>query len=364
MNKEIISDKQATILIITYLIGITTIMVSAKDAKQDFWLAIILALFAALIFILICARLHVLFPGKDLFDILQICFGRFVGKGLGIMFIGHVFLNAAASISNVGQFITSVSLERTPVSIVFIFMIILCIGSIKAGLEVISRASEIFFFIFIVLIGMTTILLIPEMDIHRIQPVLSNGIGPVLKGAFGMFVFPLSSTIVFTAIYTKFERKHSPYYVYTKGLLAATAIIAIISLTDVLVLGVNSVGSLYFPSYAATARINIGNILQRMEVLAGIVFILGSFVRISIMLLSVCRGIAKIFEYTNYRFVVTPTLLLQLNLSYLIFGSIMESYELQKIWPLYTLPFYVILPIMVWIAAEIKNRGEKNEIEA
>lgn len=81
-------------------------------------------------------------------------------------------------------------------------------------------------------------------------------------------------------------------------------IIFVTSITNVLVLGVNYAESLYHPSYTTVARVNMGNKLQIMEDIVAIIFILGGVVKLSIFLLSSCKGLTKVFEYNDYRFLV------------------------------------------------------------
>ncbi|WP_134119007.1 GerAB/ArcD/ProY family transporter [Orenia marismortui] len=63
------------------------------------------------------------------------------------------------------------------------------------------------------------------------------------------------------------------------GLLIGAGILLISSLTDVLVLGVVRTARVYFPTYLAVARLNIGNFLQRLEITVSIVFLLSGFVK-------------------------------------------------------------------------------------
>ncbi|HYE11095.1 MAG TPA: GerAB/ArcD/ProY family transporter, partial [Patescibacteria group bacterium] len=124
--------------------------------------------------------------------------------------------------------------------------------------------------------------------------------------------------------------------------------------------GSDTLGSVYFPSYTAISRVNIGNFLQRLEVAVAIVFILSGFIKISICLLAATKGITKLFGFKDYRALVTPVGLLMVNLAYLVYGSIMEMFEwADDIWPYYAFPFQVLLPLIILIAVEIKSRMQK-----
>ncbi|QZY56913.1 GerAB/ArcD/ProY family transporter [Crassaminicella profunda] len=96
----------------------------------------------SLCIILIYARLHYLFPGKDLFDIIEICFGNCIGKAIIILFTCFVFEDNAETLRNYSQFVNTVALVKTPLLIIWIATIILCVWIVKEGIEVIGRWSS------------------------------------------------------------------------------------------------------------------------------------------------------------------------------------------------------------------------------
>lgn len=356
MKKEVVSDKQGIFLTVLAIIGTSVIIVMGLDAKKDLWLANIVSIFMALPIIIIYARLHYIFAGKDLFDILDICFGKFIGKGISILYIWFAFHIGALIINDFGTFITSVSLSETPEIILTLLIVILGIWVVKEGVELIGRWSEFFTPFIIIFIFTIILLLIPNMNIHNIRPVLSNGIKPVIKGSFYSFAFPFAETVLLTMFFKNFQSKKSPYKVYIVGLLIGGFILITINLTNILVLGIDSSLSFYYPSHSIAARINIGDFFQRIEILSAIVFILGGFIKMSICLLSVSKGIAKTFSFTDYRFIVVPMALLMHNLSSFIYDSTMEVIEFASTTsPYYKFPFQVILPIIILIFAEIKK---------
>ncbi|CAH2213456.1 GerAB/ArcD/ProY family transporter [Tepidibacter aestuarii] len=355
MNKEVISDKQCIHVIIMNMIGIETILTSGIVAKQDLWIAILLSLFTALLIILIYARIHHIFLGNDLFDILEICFGKYIGKGICILFFLHFLLGSSAIVYTISEFIIVVSLPETPKIFVMIIIMIICVWSVKAGIEVIGRTSEIFLTPIVGLIFVTILLLVPKMDINNIRPTLYRGIKPIVEGVLSITTIQFLAPMLML-IFSNFESRKSPYKVYISGLLCGGVIIFATSVTNVLVLGVNHAESLYYPSYVTVSRVDIGNVLQRMEAVAAIVFILGGVVKLSIYLLATCKGFAKICKCENYRFLVTPVALFILNQSYSFFDSTMEYLEIAKIWGYYAFLFQVILPIIIWTTAEIKKK--------
>lgn len=360
MNKEVISIKQGIFIIILFLTGSTSIFVTGLDAKKDSWLAIILAFFMVLPMILIFARLHALFPCKDLFGIIRICFGKFIGNIIIIIFTLYFFYWTSDVLNNYGFFIWTNSLTDTPKIIIVISFGFFCIWSIKEGIEVLGRSAAFLVIISIASILIAVLLLIPEMNFNNIRPVFHDGAKPVLKGAYSVFTQPFVQTIAFTAAFTNLKGKKSSYKVYFIGLLIGGILTLMVSVTNILVVGAKNATNMYYPSYVSVSRINIYGFLQRLEVIIALVFILGGFIKISILLLCTCKGITRIFDYKDYRFIIIPISLLIINVAYFQYDNVQHYFTFNsEIWASYFLPFHIILPIIIWIVAEIKNKKNK-----
>lgn len=361
MRKEVISDRQGICTIILFIIGSSSVFTMGLEAKQDLWLAIILGLAFALPFAILNARLHYLFPNKNLFDIVEICFGKLLGKLIILFFISYTFYWAPDVATNYGEFIRTVSFPTIPKIVPMGFIIILCSFAIRQGIELLGRYSELVFKIPVLILIASTIFLIPRMHITNLQPYLSNGFKPIFTAAFGLLSFPFGQLAAsFTIAFSSFKYKYSPYKVYLYGLIIGALLLLISSLNNILVLGVNAASLYQYPSYITATKIHI-NLLERVEALVAITFIFGGFVKISILMLCTCKGIAKIFEINDYRFIVLPITLLTINIAYFQYESILHYSDFTtNIWPYYVLPYQTLLPIPIWILAEIKSRKLRN----
>lgn len=357
LNKETISDKHGISLVILFLSGTSSILEYGLQAKNDVWLAIMLSTLLGLVMAISFSYLHSLFPGKDFYDIVRTYLGKLTGNIIIALYIWYIYHSASIVVRNAGQFINIVILNETPLIIILVSIVILCIWSVKKGIELIGGMADFFILPFTFFIIITILLLITSMDINNLRPFLYNGIKPVTRAAFLTFSFPFGEIVTFSMVFSSFKNKKSPYKVYIIGTLIGGAIIMATSLMGILVLGSDTALSFYYPSYIAISRINIGGFLQRLEIIAAVIFMLGAFVKISIYLLACCRGISTLFNCPDYRFIATPVGLLIINLSYFIYGSIMEFLEWDlEIWPYYSLLFQAILPIIILASAIIRKK--------
>lgn len=359
MNKEVVSNVQGIALIILFMIGPSTVSLSGVEAEKDIWLAVILAMIMAIPMMFIFSKLHITFPNKDLFDIIEICFGKFIGKLIIISFTWHLIVTITTTFRNYGEFTTIVSLFKTPKIIPMLGFGSLCAYVTKNGIEVLGRWGAFFIQIVIFFTLILILLLIPNMNINNVRPVLDKGIKPVLEGTIKLYSFPFSQLVVFSTIFSSFKRKASPYRVYFLGMLIGGVIILITFLCVLLTVGVNDISSMLYPTYSAISRINIME-LQRIEILSATLFSLGFFVKISVHLLAICIGISKLFRIADYRFIVVPITLLLVNLSYLSWDSSMHFYKFDGEMMLYfAFPARTILPILIFIIVIVKRKKIK-----
>lgn len=363
MNKVVISDKQGISIISLFIIGSSIVLTVAGKAKKDVWIAIVLSILTALPIVLVHARLLVIFPGRDLYDVLEIVLGKLLGRGISLLFIGFSFFLGGLVLRVFGDFISTVSFPETPGIVPMVFIGVLCIWAVKEGIEIIGRWGGVFLLGIIFLILIVSLLLIPKMNMDNLRPILYEGVKPVVDGAFHAFIFPFTQTIVFTTLFSSLKNK-SVYKVYIVGLLIGGGVLYISSITNILVLGSNTVENVYFPTYATASRLSGGDVVERLEVVIAVTLLVGGFIKVCMCLLSTCNGIAKIFGCNDYRFIVTPIGLLIINLSYFIHDNVMEKAEFASdIYPSYAFPFQVIIPIIILIVAEIKKKHlTKNSI--
>lgn len=356
MQKEQITDKEAICLLIIFVFGSTLIIGISGDAKNDAWIAGIVSIMMFIPMLLIFSRILTLFQGKDLFDILNITLGKVLGKMISILYIWYAFHLGALALRNFGEFINTVAMPETPMLVPIICLGLVCIIAVRLGIEVLGRITTYFLPILFFILIMVQILGISQFHFNYLKPILGNGLSPVLKGGFTAFSFPFAETVLFIGVFSSLKTQKSPTKVYLYGILISAATIIFITIRNISVLG-NMLSSFYFPSYGAVSRTKIGDFLQRIEVTVSFVFIFSVFIKSSICLLVACKGIGKLFNLKDYRSIVIQTGLLMVYFSYTVYDNIMEmKYWAFKVYPYYAFPMQVILPIIIWILAEIKVR--------
>ncbi len=360
MNNEVISDRAGISLIILFISGGALALPTAQEAGRDLWLAIFVGVFISIPIVLMYARILALFPGKDLFDIVEMLLGEVFGKIIILLFSWFAFHLGALTIRNVGEFMITTSLPETPLIIPMIFIGLLCIWGAKEGIEVLGRWSNLFFVFNAPLPTLLILLLIPQMDLNNIFPILNTDIKSFALGTFSAIAFPLTETIVFAMAIFSLKSPKSSYNIYIKGLIIGGILIAGVSLAEILVLGEEIYSITYFPNHNTARKLNVGDFLERLEVVVIIATYTASFIKISVCLLASSKGISRIFGFKDYRFITLPVGLFMCMFSYILHDSIMDLYKwAAEFWKFYAFPFEIIIPTGILVIAEIRKNKLK-----
>jgi spore germination protein KB len=361
MKKEQITDKEAICLLIIYILGSTAILGIGGEAKNDAWIAGIAGILMAVPIIFIYVRIQLLFPGKDLYEILDMTVGKIFSKILAVVYIWYAFHLGALVTRNFGEFINTATMPETPIILPMLCLGLVAVISVRSGIEVTARISALSLPALLFVIILVQLLAIPQMEFHNIKPILGKGFAPVLKAGFGVFSFPFAETVLFLGVFFSLKNQKSLYKVYFSGLFFAGTIIVILSMRNIFILG-GLLDKLYFPSHIAVSRIRIGEFIERIEVTVALVFVFGVFIKSAVCLFVVCKGIAKLFNLKDYRSIIIQAGVLMVYFSYILYDSIMEmQYWAFKVYAYYAFPFQVIIPVFLLILAEIKMRGKKGK---
>lgn len=357
MSKEIIPGGQSISIIIMFIIGSSLFMGTSGESGNSNWIAIILAVLLAIPLMLIYGRLHTLFPGKNLFDMLISVFGRVIGRVFSCLYIWYTLHLGSLVLRNFGEFSKTVVLTSTPMLAPMLIIGLLCIWVVNAGMEVVGRSTKFLLLFTFAVIVVVQLLSIPKYEYQHLKPLLDSGWGPVFSDVAGSFTFTFAEIVVFLGAFSALPRKGSAARVLISGVVIAGVIITGVSVRNLLVLGPEILSSLYFPPYVAVSRINVGDFLTRIEGSAAIVFVASLFVKASLCLYVSSQGMARVFKLESYRSVVLQMGLIMVYMADFIYKDITQmQYFAYHIYKVYALPFQLFIPLLLWITAEITAR--------
>lgn len=352
--KEIINRKQAVSVLVMFLMGTNTVL-GAGSNSRDTWLSILLgALFFAPV-ALVYMRITNLYPGKNLYDIILIVFGKITGKIMVAIFTLYAIHVGALVLREFTEFMHIAAMSGTPQVVFLILMLSLSAWMVKSGVEILGRFSKFILPIILAEIAITFIIALKDMDFSNLMPVGHSGFGSIASEAYSLFILPFSEAVIFLTLYrsVKTDQKRNSILVYGTGI--AVVLMMIVIIRNIAVLGPENLKLLYFPTYTTVSVLSLGDFFTRMEILVAAVYLLCGLVKASVFLFAVSFGMSKLFNVENYKSMAFPAGLIMLTLASIIYSSISESVEFLEIFRYYATPFQVILPVIIWLGAEIKN---------
>ncbi len=309
LEKGKITQIQLFTLVFMFVIGTSILYVPflmATAAKQDAWIATLIGICFGLLLTCIYGSLAKRYPDLTLMQMNEKILGKWAGKGLSLLFFIYFLTLTSGLIRMIGDFITTHIMPETPIqAIEIIFMLIVVYGA-RLGLETFSRTAEMVLPWIILFFFLLVFFLLPEIQIENIFPLLEGGIKPVLKASFLSLGVPFSDIVIFLMI-TPYI---SPPGNFGKVLFIATltggVILFVIVFMAILVLGPSQVAQLNYPIYVLAQKVNIGNFIQRIEILAGGMVFISIFIKTVISFYSLSLGLAQILNLKEFKMLSFP----------------------------------------------------------
>lgn len=361
MKEETITTGMAMCIVIMFTLGTTLFMGTASEAANDSWISVLLATGMAVPLYMIYARLQSIYPGLDLYDILCTATGPVIGRVLSCLYIWFAIHLGSLVLRNFGEFISTIALTETPMLVPMLFVILLCIWTVRAGIEVLGRSAKLLMMIIIAIAAIILFLSISRFEFHYIRPVLGNGWYPTVNGAIDTFAFPFAEVVLCMSVFGAFKKSASSYQTLLWSLLISGGVILSVTLRNLYILGPDILSSLYFPSYVAVSRISVGDILQRIEGSTAILFVTTLFIKVNVCLYAASKGIAKVFALKSHRSVTLQTGLIMVYLADFIYTDTLEMVHFAaKYYRYYAFPFEVLIPLLVLCVAELRTRRNRS----
>lgn len=332
--------------------------ITGKEAGPDLWLSPIWAHLAGLLFVLVMLRLGRAFPKETIIEYSGRLLGSWLGKVAGFTLIFYGINLTSVILREYSDFISVVFLQETPALIIMGGMMLLVSCAVRGGVEVLGRLAQLLLPITFFVFGLLIVLSIPEWDVNRILPIMGRGIAPSIKGAF----IPLSwfAGYIMLGLYLPFvsnQRKTTACIVATWFGLMVT--LSVSGLTAVLLFGKHA-SDLNYPFIEVVRYIGIGEFVQHIDALMVAVWLLGTFVQLTIYLYTAALGAAQWLGLKHYRPLVFPFGFFILAIS--MWGpSSVDVFETYLGTSHVVLDFfYVFLGLLLFVTAWIRGKIPRN----
>lgn len=360
MKKEAITQSQAISVVAMYTMGSSIVLGMSAEAKQDAWMGAIAGFAAALPMLFVFARLMRRFPGKNLFEICTEAFGKVLGKIVVLLFAWYAFHVGFLVMREFSEYIQVRVFGDMPQTVTLLALAVLAIWICRRGTEALGRWTLITLPIMIFLFILFTAFLTKDMHASNLLPV-GEHLDKVPTDAVNDFALPFAETIICLGLLNTAAREGEPAIpgkALLYGVLIGFAMLLSSLLRNTMALGAGAHDK-WYPSYDATSLIIIGSFISRIENVVGVNLLVIIYAKVAVCLLVASKGLAHLLGEKDHRPYAAPLGLLMAAAACIVYKNTPEVFAFLNVFPYYSFPFEVLLPVILWIVAEIRFRAKE-----
>ncbi|CAM3442833.1 endospore germination permease [Paenibacillus lupini] len=335
-----------------------TVSPTIEIARQDAWISLVVAGVIGLVVTMILIRVSQMHASHTLVEFTQKLFGKWVGKGIAMLYIVMWFSVAADILRIFSLFINQFLFHDTPVWIIAVLMVAAMVYINYAGnIEAIARFSEMAGPLLLVGIIITFALNITNLHPSLLLPVFADtGVIPILKGSMvnASFLGESMMLMMLTPFITNSKKLMKP----TLLAIGTPSLIAVVTAVMVVAtFGTNIGSTLYFPYFSMVRFINYLEFIQNMDVWIVFIWIFSVFIKLSIYLFINSYGTAQLLGIKNWRAVLGYAAAIILAIA-LIPANIVGMLDYANfVWIKYIFPIFIVgFPIIFLLVSLIRGR--------
>jgi len=364
IKKERLSGSLLFFLTLGFVQGSSlTLTLASGIAQQNTWLALLGGFILGAPFIWTYFALMKRFPGRNLIQINDLVFGGYLGKFISLLYIWFFFTLIALDLRFYGDFFLIFIMPETPPIVFLAAMTIVCAYTARRGLETIARLTVFIVMMGFFFFGVDTILLAGHLQFTNLLPLFSVSGKELLKSSHNLTATVFCETLVFMMIIPYGRSFTGSKRGFSHALALGTLFLIGTVIRDVL-----AIGNLYplcvAPTLEAIRLINLAKVLTRMELLVAIAHLATEYIKICVFYYAAALGLAQLFKLRSYQPLILPLGGLAVGLAVLAFGSSIEQgYAGTHYYPIYTILFELILPVITLLLAKVRdlpNKAAKN----
>jgi len=201
-------------------------------------------------------------------------------------------------------------------------------------------------------------LAVRQLDFGAVLPLLSDGIISVVDQVYTLLsvqIAPLLFLVLLLAPCKKNKKITRPVCL---GVVFLCLLMAVVTLRDIMLLGVPLVGAYRYPSYSAVSAIDYGGLAQRFEILVSGAFLLSTPLRAAVCIRFSQRALSSLFPPMRrwgpavLSGIMTAVALIQQG------RGLSETFRQARS---YLFIVLVLLPLLLWLLETGKKLAKKEE---
>ncbi len=361
MNDKI-TTPQTIVLIITTLIGvwITTLPATlAEKSGPDSWLMVIIGGGISVLGAAIVTSTGRQFPEKTFIEYSVETLGVF-GHLFNLGLIIYLVILTGMVVRIFGEVIKVFLLDRTPIEVIILTMLALCVYLTRHGIEPIARTAEVLLPILMLpVIIIYLMIILFNGDLSNFMPFLRLDFKEIIAGTKATVVSFLGFEVLLLFI-PLMQNPHQSTYSSFVAILMVSILYLFVVVTVIAVLGIVETSLLIWPGISVLRMTETaGTVFPRMDVVILSLWSIAGFTTISPMLFASAFGISRILKAREFKSFIVPLV----PVAYMIAmfpKDVLEARKAVEAVSNMGLFYIFVVPLLIltahWIRRRVLNR--------
>ncbi|NUU60468.1 GerAB/ArcD/ProY family transporter [Paenibacillus agri] len=326
--------------------------------KQDAWFSVILAGAAGFIVLALAVRNAKYFPGQTFIEFTQEVLGKWVGRFWVLPYLAFWMISLGNILRSVVDFIIMALFKETPLTaVVIVLFVVVAFAVATNGINTIARCAELMGPLIVLMFLCIYILNLSNLDFTFLLPVAADT-SPLnmARGTFTMMEMYGDSYLLVMVFGFLNKQKGVTPKIYV-GFTLAVGLMVLTTTFILLTFGPGLAAKMQYPLYELVRYIEVGEFLQRIEVVMIALWVCSAFIKLGFYLFCLSYGTAQWLGIKKWKLLIIPISLLAiwaagLTTSLLTTRALLLRYIDPVILPL----LYFILPVILWIMILLHRR--------
>jgi len=203
VTMERISTHQFFTLAVAVLMGTTFLPVASLVtglSGRDGWMSVLPGFAIGIPYGLMVLSLSEQYPNKNLLQVSETLFGKWIGKTIGVLYILFMGYLGGLVLGEIGNIYQSSVMPLMPISVFYLGALLLVLYLSWSGIEVFGRFTEVVVLVFVIALVLNLGLSIPRVEQGELLPILRDGLKPLFFGGIKVVPFVMNFVLYLAGI--------------------------------------------------------------------------------------------------------------------------------------------------------------------
>ncbi|MHB1682097.1 MAG: GerAB/ArcD/ProY family transporter [Bacilli bacterium] len=357
-----LSGAQLFWLLTLFTIGMSGFMTIAPvicRAHNDAWMSMTLNLLVSTFLTFVSVRIALRYPGETLVQYSQSIVGKWVGRGVSLLYLLHWTTLAGIMVRQTSDFLITSEFHHTPLWVFIISMVAVVLYLLhKGGLDSLGRMALFLGPVIMGMILLTVWLSIPDGRLTRLLPLyFTNGGSSILQGVLPVFGYAGNGVVVGMLLpFVKNAKRNA--YMAVWGVAVACLFLIGAAAQVVAVFGPDLPAAMWNPIFEMVRFISVADFVEEIEPFVIIFWFMSAVIRLSLFIFIASYGWSQLFQSSRawpflwaVGLITTVEAFLPRNI---VYSSILYSRTIVEVWVAPVL--FVAVPLLLWFVSGVKTR--------